>query len=487
MKLLRETIRRLLAEMFGGGARQEMDPDDFKDEVDYKFAQYAINERPLILDDGDKKFAKRVYGGLDGVKDGVIYSGGRIGSEDQLQSLRALQNGGRTNVSMKSYSHNKATARSFADFVMTYDGGAGSMAYAAALQRGSSGEFGSYLITIEADPDTILINTRREDGVTRSVESELIVDGSVTVVNVEIIAPLQKDSWTEQTVEEWDSLKDLDAANFLGVWLEYHKIDPWQGGHLEEYLDEVTSTIDGLVKLLTKYRNSKILELKSKKLYAWLESHPLLEALIDRIELQRERQGIHIFTRIDGQDVYLGEKLKARLVQEKGMDLVGATYQDARRKLINYMEGLTPDGNHTGVDARNSFSIMAFYYVGQYILVLKNMDELGVLEYKHTQPLGLFQDWLEEITEIGITEDNWQEHKLILREVPKISMMKDMMDFLEERADSDLALDTVLQDYLRMIYQEANNYRKINQWQDPEDFLSELPKMLQKAIGAVSG
>jgi len=486
MKLLRETIRKLLTEMFGGGARQEMDPDDFKDEVDYKFAQYAINERPLILDDGDKKFAKREYGGLDGVKDGVIYSGGRIGSEEQLKKLRSLQSGGRTSVSMKSYSHNRATARSFADFVMTYDGGAGSKAYAAALQRGSSGEFGSYLITIEADPDTILINTRREDGVTRSVESELIVDGSVTVVSVEIIAPLQKDSWTEQTVEEWDSLKDLDGANFLGVWLEHHKIDPWQDGYLEEYLDEVTSSIDGLVKMLTKYRNSKILELKSKKLYAWLESHPLLEDLIDIIELQRERQGIHILTKINGEDVYLGEKVKARLVREKGMDLVGETYQDARKKLISYMEDLSPDGNHTGVDAHNSFSMMAFYYVEQYILVLKNMDELGILEYKHTQPLGLFQDWLEEITDIGITEDNWQEHKLILREVPKLSTMEQMMDFLEDRADSDLALDAILQDYLRMIYQGANNYREINQWEDPKDFLSELPKMLEKALGAMS-
>ena len=54
----------------------------------------------------------------------------------------------------------------------------------------------------------------------RSVENELIVDGEVNVVSVDIIAPLQKDSWTQQTIEEWDHLKDLDGANFLGAWLD---------------------------------------------------------------------------------------------------------------------------------------------------------------------------------------------------------------------------------------------------------------------------
>ena len=175
MSLLRSTISKLLLEMFG--ARQDLDPDDFKDSIDYKFAQYAINERHFSLNDEDKEQAKREYGGLDGVKDGVIYSGGRITSEKQLEVLREIQDGGVTTVSMKSYSHLKATARSFADFVMTYDPIAGGKAMKAAMERGSSGEFGSYLITIEANENTILINTMREDGVTRSVENELIVDG----------------------------------------------------------------------------------------------------------------------------------------------------------------------------------------------------------------------------------------------------------------------------------------------------------------------
>ena len=57
MKILRSTISKLLLEMFGG-ARQDLDPDDFKDSIDYKFAQYAINEKYFSLIDEDKEHAK---------------------------------------------------------------------------------------------------------------------------------------------------------------------------------------------------------------------------------------------------------------------------------------------------------------------------------------------------------------------------------------------------------------------------------------------
>ena len=170
----------------------------------------------------------------------------------------------------------------------------------AAMERGSSGEFGSYLITIEANENTILINTMRENGVTRSVENELIVDGEVNVVSVDIIAPLQKDSWTQQTIEEWDHLKDLDGANFLGAWLEHHRMDPWQDGHLEEYLDEMTSSIDGLEKLLIDYEHAQILKLGRKKYNQWLGNHPLANELIDKIELRKDRQGVSIHPDVNG-------------------------------------------------------------------------------------------------------------------------------------------------------------------------------------------
>ncbi len=483
MSSLRLTIRRILTEMFG--ARQDLDPDDFKDSIDYKFAQYAINERHFSLNDEDKEHAKVEYGGLDGVKDGVIYSGGRITSKKQLETLREIQDGGITTVSMKSYSHLKATARSFADFVMTYDPIAGGRAMKAAMERGSSGEFGSYLITIEANENTILINTMRKDGVTRSVENELIVDGEVNVVNVEILSPLAKKSWTQQTVEEWDNLKDLDGANFLGAWLEHHRIDPWQDGHLEEYLDEMTSSIDGLEELLIDYQNVRILELSKKNYAEWLGNHPLADQLIDKIELRKDRRGVSIHTDLNGKTVYLGSQLKAKAISQKGMSLVEESYKEAKDSLEDYMRKLVPDKNSLGFESEYFLSVMCFYYVRQFVFVLQNMDNLGILEYKHTYPLESFQEWMEEITEIGLTQETWKDHKAILREIPRVSEWTKMMDFLEEKADSDLALDLVLKDYLRMIYQQANNYRDINTWENREEFLEELPEMLKDALGAM--
>ena len=486
MSLLRSAISKLLLEMFGGGARQDLDPDDFKDSIDYKFAQYAINERHFSLNDEDKEHAKAEYGGLDGVKDGVIYSGGRITSEKQLEMLREIQDGGVTTVSMKSYSHLKATARSFADFVMTYDPIAGGKAMKAAMERGSSGEFGSYLITIEANENTILINTMRENGVTRSVENELIVDGEVNVVSVDIIAPLQKDSWTQQTIEEWDHLKDLDGANFLGAWLEHHRMDPWQDGHLEEYLDEMTNTIDGLAELLTDYQNVKILELRQKQYSEWLGNHPLANRLIADIELEKDSRGVNISTKLNGKIVYLGRELKAKAIAQKGMSLVEESYREAKKDLERYMLSLDVGEDTLGFAGENSYiSVMCFYYVRQFVFVLQNMDNLGILKYKHTYPLEIFQTWMEDITEIGLTQETWQDHHRVLREVPRISEWRKIMDFLEEKADSDLALDRVLEDYLRMIYQQANNHREINTWENKEEFLNELPEMLKYALGAM--
>ena len=486
MKLLRETIRKIMSEMFGGGARQNLNPDDFKDKIDYKFAEYAINEKYFSLSAEEKEHAKLEYGGLDGVRNGVIYSGGRIGSEKQLKLLKQLENGGTTTVSSKSYSHVKATARSFADFVMTYDPIAGGRAMKAAMERGSAGEFGSYLITIEANENTILINTRRKNGVTRSVESELIVDGEVNVVSVDIVAPLQKDSWTQQTIEEWDNLKDLDSANFLGAWLEHHRIDPWQDGHLEEYLNEMTSNIDGLIELLTEYKHVRILELRQKQYAEWLGNHPLANRLIADIELVKDSRGVDISTKLNGKTVYLGKDLKAKAIALKGMSLVEESYNEAKDSLESYMLSLDVGEDTLGFAGEQSYiGVLCFYYVRQFVFVLQNMDNLGILEYKHTYPLESFQQWMEDITEIGLTQDTWKDHHRILREIPRVSEWTKIMDFLEEKADSDLALDLVLKDYLRMIYQQANDYRNINTWENREEFLDVLPEMLKYALGGM--
>ena len=472
------------------GAGQRLDEEDFKDEIDYKFAEYAINERHFSLDSADKEYAKDHYGGLDGVKDGVIYSGGRISSQEQLDGLKALRDGGTTNVNMKSYSHFKSTAREFADFVKSYDPTVGGPAMKRALERGSAGEFGSYLITIEADEDTIIINTQRPNGVTRHAESELIVDGTVNVVSVEIIAPLQIDTWQEQTIDTWGSLEDLDSTTFLGAWLEHHKIDPWEGGQLEEYLDEMTATIDGLVTLLTEHGRDKILEINSKAfLNEWLPNHPLVDELLDKVEL---KQGTfnHIEARLNDTSVSLGKELYRRVLQLKGETLVQSNLNQAKKGLIdayNELDVTEESFNYAHANQWLSRSNL-FFATHRYCMMLADLDRIGALNYEHTRPLEVFQEFMEDVTDIGINEHNWKEHFAIVDDIGRNfgpGELTKIMDFLEEKAESDLALDTVVKDYLRSFYQGCNNYREINQWEDNTEFMQKLPNALRDCLNAM--
>lgn len=487
MKLLRQSIRSILLEM-AGGARQNLERDRFKDTIDYKFAQYAINEVPFHLSASDSRRAKKKYGGLDGIKGGVIYSGGRINTQKQLASLQAIQQGGTVSVSMKSYSHRKATARAFADFVMTYDAVAGGRAMAAAMQRGSSGEYGSYLITIEANEDTIVINTAKKDGVTRSVEAELIIDGTVNVIGVEIVAPLQKDSWPQYTIQQWDDLKDLESTVFLGAWLEHNRIDPWQDGHLEDFLDEMTASLVGLETLLKEFQNVKLLTMASEQYYDWLNAHPLVGDLLARVELDKKKGQSGITTKIDGKRVSLGKGLFSKILQQKGANLIGLEFQEAKQKLEKSLKPLDASEDSFGVlNSGAYFSWMTPFHVEEYFLSLEKLAKIGMLEYKHTLPLVRFQEWFEEVAEMGVNEINWRAHRAILVQLASIhnNRWTKMMDFLEAEADSDLAIDRAVEEYLGSFYQSVNDYRTINKWKDKSNFLEKLPDMLKYCIQAM--
>ena len=484
MNLLRQSIRSMLLEM-AGGARQNLERDRFKDTIDYKFAQYAINEVPFFLSAADSRRAKKKYGGLDGIKGGMIYSGGRIESKKQLASLQAIQQGGTVSVSMKSYSHRKATARAFADFVMTYDAVAGGRAMAAAMRRGSSGEYGSYLITIEANEDTIVINTAKKDGVTRSVESELIIDGTVNVIGVEIVAPLQKDSWPQYTIQQWDNLKDLESTVFLGAWLEHNHIDPWQNGHLKDFLNEMTASLVGLEMLLKDFQNVKLLTMASKQYYEWLSAHPLVGDLLARVELNKKKGESGITTKIDGKRVSLGKKLFTKVLQLKGTKLIALEFQEAKQKLQKGLNVLEATPESFGVlNGGGIFSWMTPFYVGEYFRALDKLSSIGMLEYKHTVPLERLQEWFEDIAQIGINEQNWKEHRAILVQLRDIrnNGWSKMMTFLQEEVDSELELDKAIKSYLHSVYESANDYKTINKWQDNSKFLRELPDMLRHTI-----
>ena len=78
----------------------------------------------------------------------------------------------------------------------------------------------------------------------------------------------------------------------------------------------MTSTIDGLVELLTEYKHVRILELRQKQYAEWLGNHPLANRLIADIELVKDSRGVDIITKLNGKTVYLGKDLKAALNQK---------------------------------------------------------------------------------------------------------------------------------------------------------------------------
>ena len=312
----------------------------------------------------------------------------------------------------------------------------------------------------------------------------------MNVVSVEIIAPLQIDTWQEQTIDTWDSLEDLDSTNFLGAWLEHHKIDPWEGGQLEEYLDEMTASIDGLVTLLTEYGRDKILEINSKAfLNEWLPNHPLVGELLDKVELKRGTFN-HIETKLDGKTVSLGKELYIQVMQSKGASLIQTNLDEATKNLENALGELDVYEDTFGYVVGKGYlnrSIL-FSTVHQYCMVLADLHTIGALKYEHTLPLKGFQGFMEEVTEIGLNEQNWKEHFAIVDDIARNFGPKEftkIMDFLEEEAESDLALDLVMKDYLRSFYQECNNYREINKWEDNTEFMQKLPTALKACIHAM--
>ena len=113
------------------------------------------------------------------------------------------------------------------------------------------------------------------------------------------------------------------------------------------------------------------------------------------------------------------------------------SYEDAKSKLEDYtlkmLEQVSEESLGVGGNALSVSGTMVFYYVRQYVFVLETMSKLDILEYKHTRPLEHFQGWMEDITDIGLTQGNWKEHRSVLQEVPTVSEWKSMMDFLETK------------------------------------------------------
>lgn len=203
---------------------------NFKDDYDEKFAEYSINEMPLYMSDADIDLCTQIHGNsLAGVKGGVVYRGMRIDSNKNLKELELIEDLINDNkrafitLRLDSSSHDKGTAQSFQEYVKSYDMMTTLGEMKDAIKRGSSGEYGSYLITLKPTKDQVTYNTAKGT-LTASAESEVILSGMVEVADIKIYRPLTKSNY----LKFYDDLSLFnlgETTDFFVRWMSHHKLE----------------------------------------------------------------------------------------------------------------------------------------------------------------------------------------------------------------------------------------------------------------------
>jgi hypothetical protein len=411
-QVLRALIRNeLIRESRGLG--EELDEDDFIDEIDYKFAQWALNERRFRLDESDKEYAKKRYGGLEGVVGGVIYSGGKIETPELLRELESLSDGGSIRVNMKSFSHYESVALGFSDFVMSYDPIVGASQMNVALSQGSAGKFGTYLMTVRADESTVIINTLRKGGVTRSAEPELIVDGLVEVVRLKIFKPLTKESWAGGTLREWSSLDDLKGSVFLSKWAKKHGVDVLP--ELKKFLQRVVVDSSDLAQLFSS--GWDIVADNIKEIDEWAQKHPAISDLIRETEISTAAVRGKIRFLFGKRTLSLGEKTASRVLKLKGADVLQANLAEKTGELLSKMK--MPLENYKGTFLLPETPFELFW---DYCLALLMLQKVGPLKGSRAPAVKDFNSWVskasKEITPESLLK-NEIFHKAALENLSK--------------------------------------------------------------------
>lgn len=474
---LRPHLRAILSSI---GAGRDIQRGDFKDNIQYQFAQYALNEQPLSLSPEDIEQATQTYGGLYGVQGGLIYRGGRINSLEALEDLKNLQSGGRWRVNLKSFSHDKAQAREFADFIKTFDSSVGMIQMQRALDRGSAGVYGSYVITAKADPSTIVINTQNPN-MPVSVEDELIVNGDVEVVSVELIEPLTKDNWTEQTFKGWSSLEMLRATDFLTAWLSEQNINSWRHG-LGDWLMAQTRSYPALKEFLTTYSRAPLSKYMRKfEAYSnFISRHPQRSKLIEEAVVTEDTQGGTPRIFLDGIRVYVGPDLNREIMKTKGSSQWMRELQEASRDLEELTSRINVSGNRLSVRV-NKYSSNA---VRNFIYVVLHLISLDLYDPSMIESLRDFLHLVRKASQVSMTDDNWKEHFALLRMLHSLSQSfdrKSLRRFDQDSGLTDKGLTNSLKVFGKQMYVKMNS-RDINTFKSLPVLMQELPQMMALTV-----
>jgi len=209
-------FKEFLTEM----AYQDLKDIKFKDKFDKAFGEYALNEKPIHWDEKERNDCKKSYGNVDV---GIVYHGNRIISKEQLTFLESLKKGMKYSCNLISATPDKSLAKSFMEYVKSYDESITYRSLLHSMTMGSAGKFGSFLLTLKPTPSQVIASTFGETKkkFTRTAENECILFGDVEIKDIKIVEPLTYDNWFEKLKNDF---LDLYSSSFFHQWLEHHKL-----------------------------------------------------------------------------------------------------------------------------------------------------------------------------------------------------------------------------------------------------------------------
>lgn len=217
-------------------AYRELDRSDYRNDYDYAFANYALNEKPFGFNEEQRKKAQSLYGNREV---GVIYHGGKLNNKEHSEIIKSLKPGDTIKANMMSATPEYSTAESFALYVKSYDEMTMMYALKDAIENGSAGTYGTFVVTLKPKPEQVIFSTYGEgETPTRSAETEVVLYGDIEVVDIKIFEPLSKETYLEDFME----MSPLSLSNdFMKRWFSSNKLPRPNSDYIKKVLNKITS------------------------------------------------------------------------------------------------------------------------------------------------------------------------------------------------------------------------------------------------------
>jgi hypothetical protein len=194
---------------------QNLDDHTYQDRYEKMFARYALNEVPLRMNEDEMKECAKLYGNVDV---GVVYFGGKMNYKEEYKSIINLKPGDRKHFKLQSASPHEEDARTYMDYVKSYDELTMLSALKSAYEQGSAGKFGVYLLELEPTPNQVIFSTFGPTvrKLNHSAETECILYGDIKVKSVKIREALTTENYHEILLKDFP---DILQSEFVTGWI----------------------------------------------------------------------------------------------------------------------------------------------------------------------------------------------------------------------------------------------------------------------------